>query len=111
MTQSIYEVIPANNISPEWVKRTDADGAIWRIPTDPANSDYRQYIEDVTQSVADQSELDAIAKAEADAKAQADAEAQAQAAFQAQLAATNAKLMALGLTAQDIGTLLNAAKG
>jgi len=29
----------------------------------------------------------------------------------AQLAATNAKLEALGLTAQDIGTLLNAAKG
>jgi hypothetical protein len=86
-----------------------SDGA--NIPKDPANSDYRQYLEDVTQSVADQSELDAIAKAEADAKAQVDADAKAQAAFDKQLAATNAKLMALGLTAQDIGTLLSAAKG
>ena len=53
----------------------------------------------------------AIAKAESDAQAQADAEAQAQSAFQTQLAATNAKLEALGLTATDIETLLNAAKG
>ena len=57
-----------------------------------------------------QAELDAIAKAEADAKAQADAQKANEAAFAAQLAATNAKLMALGLTAMDIGTLLNAAK-
>ena len=59
----------------------------------------------------DQAELDAIAKAEADAQAQADAQKASEAAFQTQLAATNAKLEALGLTAQDIGTLLNAAKG
>ena len=58
----------------------------------------------------DQSELDAIAKAEADAQAQVDAEKASEAAFQTQLAATNQKLMALGLTATDIGTLLNAAK-
>ena len=38
------------------------------------------------------------------------AEATAQANFTAQLAATNAKLEALGLTAQDISVLLNAAK-
>ena len=57
-----------------------------------------------------QAELDAIAKAEADAQAQADAKAKATADFQAQLAATNAKLMALGLTATDISVLLNAAK-
>ena len=58
-----------------------------------------------------QAELDAIAKAEADAQAQADAQKASEAAFQTQLAATNAKLMALGLTATDISVLLNAAKG
>ena len=57
-----------------------------------------------------QAELDAIAKAESDAQAQADAQKASEVAFQTQLAATNAKLMALGLTAQDISTLLNAAK-
>ena len=57
-----------------------------------------------------QTDLDAIAQAQADAQAKAEAEATAQANFTAQLAATNAKLEALGLTAQDIGTLLNAAK-
>ena len=46
----------------------------------------------------------------AQAQAEADAKAQAQADFTAQLAATNAKLEALGLTAQDISVLLNAAK-
>ena len=55
-------------------------------------------------------ELDAIAKAEADAQAQADAQKASEVAFQTQLAATNAKLMALGLTATDISVLLNAAK-
>ena len=44
------------------------------------------------------------------AQAAADAKAQAEADFQIQLAATNAKLEALGLTAQDISALLNAAK-
>ena len=85
-----------------------SDGA--SIPKDPANSDYRQYIEDVTQSVADQAELDAIAKAESDAQALADAQKASEVAFATQLADTNKKLMALGLTAQDIGTLLSAAK-
>ena len=59
----------------------------------------------------DQAELDAIATAKAEAQALVDSEAKAKAAFDTQLAATNAKLMALGLTAQDISTLLNAAKG
>ena len=57
-----------------------------------------------------QEELDARAASVAQAQAEADAKAQAQAAFAAQLAATNAKLEALGLTAQDISVLLNAAK-
>ena len=26
------------------VKRTDADGKVWWIPTDPNNSDYAQYL-------------------------------------------------------------------
>jgi hypothetical protein len=46
------------------------------------------------------------AQAEADAKAKAEADA----AQAAQLAATNAKLMALGLTQADIDALLKAAK-
>ena len=46
----------------------------------------------------------------AQAQVEADARAKAEADFTAQLAATNAKLEALGLTAQDISVLLNAAK-
>ena len=55
-------------------------------------------------------EIAAQAASAAQAQADADAKAQAAADFQAQLAATNAKLEALGLTAQDISVLLNAAK-
>ena len=55
-------------------------------------------------------ELAAQEASAAQAQAEADAKAQAEAAFAAQLAATNAKLEALGLTAQDISVLLNAAK-
>ena len=104
MTTFTYQVI-ANSLGVVIVRSDSAT-----IPKDLANSDYRQYLEDVTQSVADQSELDAIAKAEADAQAQADAQKASEVAFAAQLADTNKKLMALGLTATDIGTLLNAAK-
>ena len=57
-----------------------------------------------------QEELDARAASVAQAEADAAAKATADAAAAAQLAATNAKLMALGLTAQDISVLLNAAK-
>jgi len=46
----------------------------------------------------------------AQAQAEAEAKAKAEADFQIQLAATNAKLEKLGLTAQDISVLLNAAK-
>jgi hypothetical protein len=28
----------------EFIQRTDEDGAIWSIPTDPANSDYQAYL-------------------------------------------------------------------
>ena len=49
MTQSTYEVIkgdPATN-GADYVKRTDADGQIWIIPTDEANSDYQAYLNPV----------------------------------------------------------------
>jgi hypothetical protein len=43
MTQSIYEEVTTEfgNIV---IKRTDKDGSIWWIPTDPANSDYQRYL-------------------------------------------------------------------
>ena len=45
---SIYEVITiaGNDITPAstYIQRTDEDGKIWSIPTDPANSDYQAYI-------------------------------------------------------------------
>ena len=66
---------------------------------------------EVTTRPLTQEELDAQAAAQAQAQADAvarQAEADAKAA---QLAATNAKLIALGLTQADIDTLLNAAKG
>ena len=81
-----------------------SDGA--NIPKDLANSDYRQYLEDVTQSVADQSELDAIAKAEADAQAQADAKAKAEAQAQAIKSSAVSKLAKLGLTDEEIAALV-----
>ena len=60
--------------------------------------------EQTAEEVAAQAAMQA--QAEADAKAKADADA----AKAAALAATNAKLMALGLTQEDIDNLLNAAK-
>jgi hypothetical protein len=32
------------DITAEVIERTDEDGAIWSIPTDPANSDYQAYL-------------------------------------------------------------------
>jgi len=37
-----YELI--TDESGQIVKRTDDDGKIWFIPTDPANSDYQAYL-------------------------------------------------------------------
>lgn len=55
-------------------------------------------------------EIAAQEAAAAQAQADADAKAQAEAAAAVQLAATNQKLLALGLTQTDIDTLLNAAR-
>jgi len=86
---------------------TNPDGTTW--------SGLKSVYDEQRADTITQSELDAeavlVAQAQADAQAKAEAEATAQANFTAQLAATNAKLEALGLTAQDIATLLNAAKG
>jgi len=37
-----YELITQDNAT--IIKRTDADGQVWWIPTDPANSDYQAYL-------------------------------------------------------------------
>jgi hypothetical protein len=28
----------------DFIRRTDADGSVWSIPKDPANSDYQRYL-------------------------------------------------------------------
>jgi hypothetical protein len=43
MTKPIYEEV-ANTLGEIIIKRTDADGSIWWIPSDPANSDYQRYL-------------------------------------------------------------------
>jgi hypothetical protein len=43
MTKSIYEEI-TNELGQVTIKRTDADGKVWWIPNDPANSDYQRYL-------------------------------------------------------------------
>jgi hypothetical protein len=43
MTKPIYEEI-TNDLGEVIIKRTDSDGKVWWIPTDPANSDYQRYL-------------------------------------------------------------------
>ena len=38
-----YEIVEQENGN-KVIKRTDDDGKIWWIPTDPANSDYQAYL-------------------------------------------------------------------
>jgi hypothetical protein len=40
---SEYEVV-TSEMGGETIKRTDADGQIWWIPKDEANSDYQRYL-------------------------------------------------------------------
>jgi hypothetical protein len=43
MTQSTYEEV-TTELGNKVIKRTDADGSVWWIPTDPTNSDYQRYL-------------------------------------------------------------------
>jgi len=43
MTKPIYEEV-TDELGYRMIKRTDADGQIWWVPTDPANSDYQAYL-------------------------------------------------------------------
>jgi hypothetical protein len=46
MNESTYTVIPADptTLTSGCIQRTDPDGKVWSIPTDPANSDYQAYL-------------------------------------------------------------------
>jgi hypothetical protein len=39
-----YEIIEATDTYPAILKRTNKDGEVTWIPTDPANSDYQRYL-------------------------------------------------------------------
>jgi len=39
-----YEIIPASDMASEFVKKTNEDGSVTFIPTDPANADYQAYL-------------------------------------------------------------------
>ena len=43
MENSTYQTIQGLN-NDTVIQRTDADGSVWFIPTDPANSDYQAYL-------------------------------------------------------------------
>ena len=43
MDDSVYEVIVISEDS-QCIQRTDVDGKVYIIPTDPANSDYQAYL-------------------------------------------------------------------
>jgi hypothetical protein len=43
MEKFTYELI-TDELGQEVIKRTDADGKIWWIPMDEANSDYQAYL-------------------------------------------------------------------
>ena len=43
MTKPIYEEV-ITELGNTMIKRTDEDGKVWWIPTDPANSDYQAYL-------------------------------------------------------------------
>ena len=81
---------------------TNSDGVSWS----GLKSAY-----DLQRPTPTQGEIDAEATAIATAKtlvqAQADSEAKAKVAFDTQLAATNAKLMTMGFTANDLKIIFN----
>lgn len=56
MTKSTYKVIE-NEGSVPYIERTDADGKVWSIPMDEANSDYQRYLAWLENPEAEQSTL------------------------------------------------------
>jgi hypothetical protein len=94
------------------IQATDGDAIFW-IPTDLANADYKQYLDDQSKMTPAQLTAQATAQSTYDANILA-VQTAAKAAATAQataLALTNQKLNVLGLTATDIANLLNAARG
>jgi hypothetical protein len=49
MEKIIYEKI-TSDLGSEFIKRTDLDGTIWFIPSDPANSDYQAYLKSLDEA-------------------------------------------------------------
>lgn len=49
MTTSVYEIYQ-NSLGNDVLKRTDANGKVWFIPIDPANSDYQIYLESLNET-------------------------------------------------------------
>lgn len=47
--KSTYEIVK-DDLSTT-IKRTDEDGTVWWIPTDPANSDYQAYLADEAKTI------------------------------------------------------------
>lgn len=45
MNEYTYEVVEADGIGSDAIKRTDSNGLVSWIPIDPANSDYAAYLE------------------------------------------------------------------
>lgn len=43
MKKSTYAII-SHELFGDCIQRTDADGTVWNIPADPANSDYQEYL-------------------------------------------------------------------
>ena len=40
----LVEEIIDNEVPTTYIKKTDGSGAIWQIPVDESNSDYKQYL-------------------------------------------------------------------
>jgi hypothetical protein len=94
------------------IQATDKDGKVLWVPTDPGNTDYRQYQADQKSMSATDLTVQATAQAAYDASVLAGTQAVKAAAVAraTALAATNVKLIVLGLTTTDIANLLNAAR-
>jgi hypothetical protein len=44
MTKPLYTVLIDDLTNKETILRTDSDGKVWSIPSDPANFDYQAYL-------------------------------------------------------------------